>query len=266
MSSGRETLSRAPHTATMLGVGSTRSRPKAARAPAAGRTTTRRRALRLPPRRKLVAALAVWAVLVAAALGLATRLDQPVGSGALDPSQPIIAGPVVDPGFDSGQARELPPLALVLDRPFPAEIADLPLGEQIQRLTQSAQSERTAIAWVRVGVAQQGADDGPAAERSYRLALEIEPDFLPGRLGLVMVQAAQSPQDLVRARLALDALARRQPRSQLIAFNQGWLAVYSRDGGAAVDAWTRTAEIDPGSFLGDAATRLVDAIGTGGGP
>lgn len=229
----------------------------------AGAPGPARRRLRLPPWRRLRVALAIWAVLVAGALVLADRLDEPVGSGALDAAQPIVAGPVVDPGFEpqpGAPTGSLPPIALVVGDPQPADVASLPLDQRVPRLRALAEREDTPLAWTRLGAAEQESGDGLAAEASYRRALTVERGYLPALVGLIMVDAGTGPEGLARAGAGLDELARRRPDSQVVHFNRGLVAAYSRDGQRAVAAWMRTAEIDRRSNLGRAAVDLLRQI------
>src|SRR5262245_34894664 len=99
-----------------------------------------RRRLRVTPRR-LAAVLVVWAVAVGAALLIADALDSPVGEGARDEAQAVAPGPVAVPGGGRVGGQGLPPLALVLDRPLPAGIGDLPPVRQVTRLNELAQTD-----------------------------------------------------------------------------------------------------------------------------
>jgi hypothetical protein len=62
-----------------------------------------------------------------------------------------------------------------------------------------------------------------------------------------------------RSAPALAKLAARHPQSQLVAFNQGMLAVYREDKATADAAFARVRAIDPTSPLGKVAERLTTA-------
>ena len=79
-----------------------------------------------------------------------------------------------------------------------------------------------------------------------------------------MVDGASGSAGLRRAAAALGGLAREHPRSQLVLFNQGWVAAYRRDAKQALTSWGRTAMIDRGTPLGQAARQLVAALAKGG--
>jgi hypothetical protein len=198
-------------------------------------------------------------------LGAGALLDSPTAEQApRDKSQPIVAGPVVAPGQElTGGASTLPPLRLVLDRPPPDGIGDLPAAQQVARLRTLAGHGGAARRLVELGAAQQALGDGRAAQASYREALRRAPDDLAARTGLLMVDGASGSAGLRRAAAALGGLALEHPRSQLVLFNQGWVAAYRRDAGQALTSWARTAMIDRGTPLGRAARQLVAALAKG---
>jgi hypothetical protein len=101
------------------------------------------------------------------------------------------------------------------------------------------------------------------AAGAYRAALDLRPGDLAPQVGLALVDGATGPEGAERAAAELARLARDHPRSQLVALNQGWLAAYRRQLGAARAAWLRTVTLDPGSDLGRSAAALVDALENG---
>lgn len=209
-------------------------------------------------------ALGVGAVLAAAALGLASALDSPTGSAPADPSQPIVAGPVVAPGQQlTGGASSLPPLRLVLDRAPPGNIGDLSAAKQIPRLRALVREGAAPRRLVELGSAQQARGDGAAALSSYREALRRDPGNLAARLGVVMVDGATGSAGLKRAAAAFRTLARRHPNSQIVLFNQGWVAAYRRDARQALTSWGRTVALGGSTPLGQAARQLVTALAKG---
>jgi len=225
--------------------------------------STRRRGVR-PSRNAVIALVAVWVTATALAIGIALALDDPVGSGERDPARPIVAGVVVAPGQEltAGESA-LPPLALVLDSPPPAQIADLQPEAQVAALRRRAEQRETPTRLVELGSALQGAGEGPAAEAAYRRALELDPGNVAARAGLVMADGATGTEGLDRAGRALARLARQRPRNQLVAFNQGWLAIYRRDVPTARAAWLRTIRLGGETRLGRTAQQLLGAIERG---
>lgn len=218
---------------------------------------------RVPPRR-LALLLAVSAALAVAAIGLAAALDRPVGAGARDQARPVVAGDVRPPGGDLAAADgDLPPLALVLDRPLPDGIGRLPPGEQLSRLRELAFTRGEARRVVELAVLYQRLGDQGAARATYREALKLDPNDVAARAGLAMAEGARGGDGLDRAAAALRRLAMEQPDSQLVAFNEGWLAVYRREAQAAGRAWRRTVRLDPNSPLGRTASSLLKALGGG---
>jgi hypothetical protein len=214
--------------------------------------------------RHLAIVLAVWAVAAGGALLVADALDSPVGAGARDEAQPAVPGPVEVP--ESGLADaggELPPLALVLDRPLPAGVADLPPARQVERLRRLAADDPTPRRLVELGSALQLAGDQAAARRAFADALRRSPGDVAARTGLAMTRAGGDA-GLARATADLSALAREHPRSQIVAFNQGWVEIYRRRAEPARAAWERTVALGPGTRLGNTATALLDALERGG--
>ncbi|MCU0307296.1 MAG: hypothetical protein MUE51_05905 [Thermoleophilia bacterium] len=214
------------------------------------------------PRAKALALVAVAGLAAGAlALGGATLLDEPVGQSAADPSQPIVVGPIVAPGQElTGGPEELPPISLILDRPVEAAVARLTPAQQVEVLAERARARGTAAAWVQAGAAAQRLGDQALAADHYRRALAIAPDDLAARAGLLIARAAAEPDGLDRAAAGLARLARGAPRSQLLAFNEGWVDVYRRDGRGAIAAWRRTITLGPNTALGRTARNLLVTI------
>jgi hypothetical protein len=217
---------------------------------------------RRPAWRRLAVALGVGGALAAAALGVSWALDDPASEPApRDPSQPIVAGPVVAPGQElTGGPSNLPPLRLVLDRPPPGNIGDLPANQQVARLQALVAQGGDPRRLVELGSAQQASGESGAALRSYREALRRDPGDLAAQVGVVMVDGASGSAGLRRAAAGMRALARRHPDSQLVLFNEGWVAAYRRDANRALTSWGRTAMLGRSTPLGQAARQLVGAL------
>ena len=230
-------------------------------------TPDRRR--RLSPRR-LAVVLGIWVVAAGGALLVADALDSPVGEGARDEAQPAAPGPVELPpesgvaGAGTGVDGALPPLALVLDRPLPEGVSDLPPARQVERLHQRAADDPSPRRLVELGSVLQLAGDDDGARRAYEEALALAPGDVAARTGLAMVPGASGGPGLESASAELSELARAHPRSQLVAFNQGWVEIYRRRPGPARSAWERTIALGAETRLGTTAIALVDALETGG--
>src|SRR5262245_15061131 len=223
----------------------------------------RRGRLRITPRR-IAAVLAVWALAVGAALLLADALDSPVGAGGRDEAQAVAPGAVAVPGSAMAGGQGLPPLALVLDRPPPAGIADLPPIRQASRLSELAQRDPDPRRLVELGSVLQLLGAPQDAARAYRAALAKAPGDVAARAGLAMVDGGGGD-GLARAAAGLAALAAEHPDDQLVAFNQGWVEIYRRRAGPAERAWRRTVALGEDTRLGHTATALLAELRRGGG-
>jgi hypothetical protein len=169
------------------------------------------------------------------------------------------------PGQELTGGPELPPIRLILDRPPPDGIGSLPPAEQVRRLRSLVRTDPRPRRLVELGSALQALRQSAAAGQAYRLALSRDPNDLAARAGLAMVEAAGGGAGPARAAAAMDELARRNPRSQLVAFNRGWLAAYRGDAAVSVAAWKRAASLDARSPLGTAARSLVRAVAANAG-
>jgi hypothetical protein len=217
-----------------------------------------------PSGRRVLAAAVAAAVVALVAVALAARLDDPVGAGAVDEAQPIVAGPVVGPGEEltgrPAQTDELPPLALVLDRAPPEGIGDLPAEEQITRLRSLAATRAEPRRLVELGAAYQAVGRNEEAREAFVNALRLDPDDVAAEVGLALNAAAAGGVEDDRAAGALADLAAQNPDNQIVAFNRGWLAAYRRDAQTAESAWRRTIAIDADSRLGRTATQLLELL------
>jgi hypothetical protein len=75
-----------------------------------------------------------------------------------------------------------------------------------------------------------------------------------------MVGAAAGGDAPARAQEELAGLAREHPRSQLVAFNEGWLAAYRQDAATAVASWDRATRLGPSTRLGRTAATLAQEV------
>ena len=224
--------------------------------PDAPRTTSRR----IPPAR-LAIILGIWVLLAGGALLIANALDDPVGAGARDEAQPAVPGVPVDPATASGS---LPPLALVLDRPLPNVVADLkaPIRQAavLQTLAKETAQPRR---YVELGSVLQLLGDGAGARSAYETALALDPANGAAKTGLALVGAANGGAAQATGAARLQALAAGNPRSPLVTFNQGWLAIYRRKAGPARAAWTRTVALGEDTRLGRTAAALLASLENG---
>ncbi len=193
------------------------------------------------PRRKLAITVGVWAALVAGALGAAAALD----------TTPAPRAP------ESVAPQGLPPLFLYLDRALPAEVTKLQdVTSQVQRLQELATTTNAPARWVELGAVAQRIGDLGSAELAFERALLGAPGRLDAEIGLAMNDGATGPQGLDRAATALAALAPRHPKSQLLAFNTGMIAVYRADRVGIVSAFARAVSLGPTTALGKLARRF----------
>jgi hypothetical protein len=252
----------------------------------AARAGTRGRVRRVPLRR-LAAVAGVRVALTGGAVLLANAMDQPVGAGERDRAQPaavaaseapatgVVEGPQTDGATDGGAASQgpaatpapaqanavqLPPFAMVLDHRLPAGVAGLNPGGQAEALRERAMATNDPVTLVELGSVLQVIGDAQSAGFAYRSALKAEPRYLPARVGLALVPAMAGPAGLDDAAAALGDLAAANPRSQLVSFNQGWVALYREDLAAARTALERTRALDPDTRLGRSAGTLLTAM------
>lgn len=214
-----------------------------------------------PTPKAILAAVAVALVVGLVAVGVATVLDDPVGAGARD-AAPIVAGPVVAPGQElTGGPNDLPPLALVLDRPPPGEIGSLPAEDQVPRLRAlTADEAQPARRLVELGAALQASRRLEEAREAFESALRRDPDDVAAEVGIALTLGGGGPEGLERAASALADLEAQNAENQIITFNRGWVSIYLRDAEAAREAWERTVEISPQSRLGQTASQLLAAL------
>jgi hypothetical protein len=223
---------------------------------------------RSPRLRRILVVLGVWIVVTGVAIAWAAALDDPVGAGSRDAAQPAAVGEVADPGAtgagDVAAPEGLPPLALVVDTPLPADLDGLDARDAAVRLRDRVLRDGgSAEEWVLLGSLLQQLGRSPMAAGAYRAALDLEPDDLSAQVGLALVDGAGGPEGAARAAAELSRLATAHPQSQVVVFNQGWLAAYRRQAAPARAAWQRTVALDPGSRLGQSASTLLDALENG---
>jgi len=220
------------------------------------------------PLRRLAIVLGVWVIAAGGALLVADALDSPVGEGARDEAQPAAPGPVELPPESgiagAGADGALPPLALVLDRPLPEDVSALPPTRQVERLHQLVAADPTSRRLVELGSVLQLAGDDGGARRAFEQALAQAPGDVAARTGLAMIPGASGGAGLESASAQLSRLARAHPRSQLVAFNQGWVEIYRRRPTPARAAWERTIALGAETRLGATAIALVEALEMGG--
>jgi hypothetical protein len=113
---------------------------------------------------------------------------------------------------------------------------------------------------VELGSAYQAVGLGREARDAYRAALQRSPGEVAALAGLAMVHGAGSPKGLEIAAHDLRGLRLAHPRSQLVAFNEGWVAAYRRRPKETVADLRRAIALGPGTLLGRTATGLVQRI------
>ena len=196
------------------------------------------------PRRKVAIMVGLWAALVAGALAAAAALDTTPA-----PPPPASVAP-----------RGLPALFLYLDRALPTEVTKLQdVTAQVRRLQELATTTDAPARWVELGAVAQRIGDLGSAQLAFERALLVMPGRLDAQVGLVMNDGATGPVGLDRAATALAALAPRYPKSQLLAFNTGMIAVYRADRTAIAGAFGRAVSLGPTTPLGILAHRFGGA-------
>ncbi len=222
--------------------------------------TPRTSARRIPASR-LAIILGIWVLLAGGALLVANALDDPVGAGARDEAQPAVPGVPADP---TTAQTTLPPLALVLDRPLPNVVADLkaPIRQAgvLQTLAKETAQPRR---YVELGSVLQLLGDGTGARKAYETALLLDPANVAAKTGLALVEAARGGSAEAAGAARLRALAAENPRSQIVAFNEGWLAIYRREAAPARAAWTRAVALGEDTRLGRTAAALLASLENG---
>jgi cytochrome c-type biogenesis protein CcmH/NrfG len=194
--------------------------------------------------RRLGAIAAIWAVLVAGAVGIASALD----------STPV------PPPAQSIAPQGLPLLFTYLDRALPAKVVAQPdLPTQITTLEQMATTSDDPARWVELGVVAQRVGDLGAAKAAFDRARARDPKRLDARVGLIMNDGATGPDGLKRASTALATLEADNRSSQLLAFNRGIVAVYRSDRQAISTLFERARALDPETELGRLATTFATA-------
>lgn len=216
-----------------------------------------------PRARVLLAAAGGLAVAAVALLG-AWALNSPVGEGEADqaPAMPAAVG-----GVNPGTAAGLPPLALVLDRPAPDGISDLPAAQQVERLRAVITDTSPARRHVELGVALQAMADNAQAQDAYREALRRDPDDLAARIGLALVPAASGGErEMATAAAELEDMRRPGRAGQIVDFNRAWLEIYRGDAAAAQEALEQTVAAGDSTPLGRTASTLLAALNRGSTP
>lgn len=207
--------------------------------------------------------LGVWVVAMSSAVLLAVQLDRPVGEAGPDAAQPV-AGDIAVPEPGAGLRADLPPLGMLLDTPLRAGSGGLAATEQLRRLRVEARLTGDPEVLVQLGALNQRLGGYPAAAAAFESALRLDAGNVAARVGLAMNEGARAPAGLGRAADSLGSLARSHPDSQLVALNEGWLALYRGEDAVARRAWRRAAALGPATPLGTLARGLLDAAGEPG--
>jgi tetratricopeptide (TPR) repeat protein len=151
---------------------------------------------------------------------------------------------------------------MVVEQQLPPGVRDLNLAGQAEALRQSAMASNDPVTLVQLGAVLQEMGDAQSAEFAYQSALDADPGNVPARVGLALVPVTADPAKLERAAAALDDLAGAEPQSQLVSFNQGWVALYLKDVAAARAAFGRTVALGADTRLGRTARTLRTAMGS----
>ena len=204
------------------------------------------------PWRRIGIALGIWAALAGLAIGIAAALNDEPQRPA---SQQAAAAPAAKPS--------LPPLRLYVERPLPASVARLSSAAQARSLAALTRSGPTAARYVDLGTVHQELRNTAAARTDYQRALALQPGSLEAEVGLAMADGATGAAGLKRAAARLAALERANPNNQLVAFNEGMLAIYRGDGPAVQRNLVRAAKLNSATRLGQGAAQLLRALVAG---
>jgi hypothetical protein len=192
--------------------------------------------------RRLGVVGAIGLAVAALILGAAALLDDPTGP------RPSTALP-------AQEAFDLPVFATVLDRPTGDR--DTPIPEQVRRLEQRVQEERSPQRLLELGTGYQRLGQPARGEPFLREALQRDPGFLHARVALIMGQGAAGKEALERAKQALVGLFDENPQDQLVGFNLAIAALYDLDDPLMISAFERVRDIDPDTVLGLGAVRFL---------
>lgn len=246
--------------------GVTASAPPPTRRPGDSPPTESGPPARRPPLRRLLAVVAVALAVGGGALGIAASMDDPEGRAARD-AAPIVVGrvPVELARRGDRSGADLPPLAMVLDRPAPGGIAALPAAEQVTRLQALARPGAPGRRWVELGRALMETGDADGARAAFRRAATLLPGDPAPLVGLAMSDGIAGGAGLDAAAARMDALVTGYGRSQVVMFNRGWLAAYRGRSAQVLADWSRTVALGPRTPLGRTAAALLQQIRSAGG-
>jgi Flp pilus assembly protein TadD len=183
-----------------------------------------------------------------AAILVGVVLNQPSRSGT---STTTSASPSTTP--------QLPQLAVVLNRTDP--VAAMAASNQVVALQAMIQNTPTAARYMALGQAEMSLANQQAALDAFSRAQQLEPSSPDPLVGLAMAEGMSGTTGLAAADVQLHSLGMRFPKSQVVAFNRGWLALYRRDVATVRSAWRRTVALGPTTQLGRAAKILLTDIG-----
>lgn len=238
------------------------SSPPVAEPPAPAKVRTTR-----PSPRRLAIVVASALVVGLAAIGAAYLMDEPVDGAARDLA-PIVVGRVFNPDEQPQTTAERPAppqLTLILDRAAPNGISQLTPAQQVVRLRELVADGGNSDLYVHLGVAYMRLDDAAGAREAFTRAVALAPGDPAPRVGLAMTAGLEGDAGLRRGAREMQALAARYPRSQLVHFNRGWLAVYLDDVATLRAAWQETVRLGAGTRYGTTATQLLSEVGAAGG-
>ncbi len=215
---------------------------------------------RIPPAR-LAVILGIWVLLAGGALLIANALDDPVGAGARDEAQPAVPGRPRRPRPTTGSpaAPGTGPRSPAAQRRLRPQGTDPPGGRAAE--PGRGDGPAAALRRARLGAAAPGRrhERESATSPRWRSTRRTSPPKTGSRWWRARGAARAG-----RRRARLQALAAQNPRSQLVAFNQGWLAIYRRRPTGAA-AWKRTIALGRDTRLGTTADALLATLENGSG-
>lgn len=215
-----------------------------------------------PTGRSLAIVVGIGVALAALSLGVAQLLNDPTGP------RPVVAENPNDPSArpDPSDLEGLPPFSTLLERPFPGDLASAQPETAAEGLKKRLEEQRTPERLVDLGVAYQRLGTPDRAVPFFREALELDPEFVPARVGLVMAESGTGPDAPRTALRELRAIERELPRNQMVVFNVAWAAFYALDEAETIRAFRRVVALDDTSYLGVTAEGLLTAGGVSSSP
>jgi hypothetical protein len=209
--------------------------------------------------RRIAIVLGLGVAFAALSLGIASLLNDPVGSPPAAASANPAPTPISPETFRDG----LPPLAAILDRPFPDGLATAQPETAAEGLEKRLAARRTPQRLTELAVAYQRLDDPKRSIPLLREALSLDPTYMPARVSLIMAETGPGSAGITATVESMLELEREAPNNQFVVFNVAWAALYAVDEATTVRALRRAVALDEASYLGVIAAEFLNQGGLG---